>query len=91
MEKFTIAERHVSEEETPIQIGDKIKVVPIEEFKAQNVKFHDQKLLEKLAGNFYKVNKIEQWAGVFLYYCTDIDNKEVPIQFVDSDIEYVLR
>lgn len=91
MEKFTIAERYTNENETPVQVGDKIKIISYTEFKVQNVKFHDQKLLEKLAGNFYKVQKIEHWAGVFLYYCTDIDKNEIPIQFVDSDIEYVLR
>ena len=91
MEKFTIAERYTNKNETPIEVGDKIKIISSAEFKAQNVKFHDQELLEKLAGNFYKVEKIEHWAGVFLYYCTDVDENEIPIQFVDSDIEYVLR
>lgn len=91
MEKFTIAERYISEDKTPIEVGDKVKILPLEKFKAENVVFHDEELLKRVSDNFFKVKKIEQWGGLFFYYCTDVYENEIPIPFVDSDIEYVLR
>ena len=91
MERFTIAERYISEDKTPIEVGDKVKILPLEKFKAENVMFHDNELLKRVSDNFFKVKKVEHWGGIFFYYCTDVYENEIPIPFVDSDIEYVLR
>ena len=90
MEKFTIAERYEGEGTTPVQVGDKIKVVPVEEWKAQGLKLHD-KFMEKYGSAFLKVESINYTHGIYLYTCSTIDSEIVPIEFVDSDIEYVLR
>lgn len=90
MEKFTIAERYTNENETPIQVGDKVKIVPVEEWKSQGVQFYD-KSMDKYGSSFLKVEDIKHDNGVFFYTCSTVDNEIVPIEFVDSDIEYVLR
>lgn len=90
MEKFTIAERYTNENETPVQVGDKIKVVPVEEWKAQGVEFYD-KDIEKYGSSFLKVEDIKHDNGIFFYTGSTVNGVRVPIEFVDSDIEYVLR
>ena len=90
MEKFTIAERYTNENETPIQIGDKIKVFPTEEWKKQGLKLHDE-FMETYGGSFLKVIDVKHDNGVFFYTGSTVDGVRVPIEFVDSDIEFVLR
>ena len=90
MEKFTIAERYTNENETPIQVGDKIKVFPTEEWKLQGLKLKDE-YLEEYGGAFLKVEDIKHDNGIFFYTCSTVDSEIVPILFVDSDIKYVLR
>ena len=89
--KFTISERYESEDKTPVQIGDFLKIISMQEFKANAVEFSDKSLQEQIAGNFVRVIRMRYNHGVWEYICTDTHGKFLEVEIVDSDIEYVIR
>lgn len=89
IEKFTVADKQ-------IEVGDIIKIIPMEEYESMGVEFANKNLQKRIAGSFLRVvgivgidNRHDE--DVIEYICKEVTGKIVGIHIVDSDIDYVLR
>ena len=89
IEKFTVADKQ-------IEVGDIIKIIPMEEYESMKVEFANKNLQKRIAGSFLRVvgivgedNRHDE--DVIEYICKEVTGKIVGIHIVDSDIDYVLR
>lgn len=90
IEKFEIADVWEDNGIPPVQVGDVIKVISMEEFANLDVQFEDVEMQKRIADSFVRVVNVTQVStDLYKYTCEEVTGDKV--ELYDSDIVYVLR
>lgn len=90
IEKFEIADVWEDNGIPPVQVGDVIKVISMEEFANLDVQFEDVEMQKRIADSFVRVVNVTQVStDLYKYTCEEVTGDKV--ELYDSDIAYVLR
>ena len=90
IEKFEIADVWEDNGIPPVQVGDVIKVISMEEFANLDVQFDDVETQKRIADSFVRVVNVAQVStDLYQYTCEEVTGDKV--ELYDSDIAYVLR
>lgn len=90
IEKFEIADVWEDNGIPPVQVGDVIKVISMEEFVNLDVQFNDVEMQKRIADSFVRVVNVAQVStDLYKYTCEEVTGDKV--ELYDSDIAYVLR
>lgn len=90
IEKFEIADVWEDNGIPPVQVGDVVKVISMEEFAELDVQFDDVEMQKRIADSFVRVVNVTQVStDLYKYTCEEVTGDKV--ELYDSDIAYVLR